>query len=224
MVTIATSFSPSRIERQQQCLQTWRDYGCDVIAVQSIGEASLLEQHFKDVKFIETDQVGDLFGCPKMVRITELIKLGKEKPVVILNSDIHIQAFDFTKRWSSIVPGEMRIGIRWDILGRFKSRRMFKWGIDAFQITPELSEFFPDIGLTMGCPVWDYWMVWYANENGFSIHTDSSRGLYHEQHDQNWSKQNYNRGFEIVKQHHGIGHDYLTNYIQKVTKRSHLKR
>lgn len=224
MVTIATSFSPTRIERQQYCLETWRSYGCEVIAVQSVGEAEILEPHFRSVKFVETDQVGDLFGRPKLVRITELIKLGRENPVLILNSDIHIQSMDFTKRWSEVVPKQMRIGIRWDIIGRFRANRMFKWGIDAFQITPELADFFPDIGLTMGCPVWDYWMVWYANEHGFSVKTDSKRGLYHEQHKQNWSKESYKRGFELVKEHHGIGEVFLTNYIQKITNRSHLKR
>ncbi len=161
-----------------------------------------------------------------MVRISSLLNLARDSPVLLLNSDIHIEAKDFMARWLDAPENELRIGIRWDIYWKFqrKKKRVFKWGIDAFLITPILSRLFPDIGMTMGCPVWDYWMVWYAHSKGYEIKTDKDKGLWHEWHQQNWSKEQYKIGFQIVQEEHGITERYLTDFIQDVTKRRHLKR
>jgi hypothetical protein len=223
---VVTSFSPSRIDRQKHCLSTWIKAGCQVTAIQSPGEKDLLQGYFSGVEFKETELVGDAFGRPKLVRIKSLTDEAKEETVLILNSDIEIDVPRniFMSKWNSVEPRTLKNGVRWQ-RGRFgRTKTVFKWGIDAFLITPEISRAVTDVGMTMGCPVWDYWIIWYMHTHGFAIKTDLGRCFWHENHDANWSKAEYKTGFDIMMKEYGISESFLTNFIQEVTHRKGIKR
>lgn len=225
---IVTSFSPSRIERQNQCLASWLRMGCEVVGVQSRGESEQMSLLYPGASFVETDLVGDLFGKPHFVRVKALIDQAVSEPVLILNSDIEIRATQdmFTSQWETPETKELKVGIRWEEDLRTGRCQLLKWGIDAFLITPEIAAMLPDIGMTMGCPVWDYWVVWYLNSVGYSVVTNTNQGLFHAVHHRNWSMDDYHKGWELMALNYGedVTDKKVTNFIQSVTGRRHLSQ
>lgn len=223
---IVTSFSHSRSARQKQCLASWLKHGCEVIGVQSPGESEKLSKVYDAVTFVETDLVGDMFGKPHFVRIKALINQAVDQPILILNSDIEITLSrdQFAADWEVPEGKNLRIGIRWDVNVRTNRRQLLKWGIDAFLITPQMALVLPDIGLTLGCPVFDYWIPWYLRRLGYGIVTNKNPGLLHHVHHRNWSMDDYHTGWRLMTENYGpeANDKNVTEFIQEVTGRKRL--
>ena len=219
---IVTSFGPARVHRQQKCLASWIAAGYSVIGIQSPGESESLQPSFPAAELIETPLVGDLFNRPKLVRVRALLDQAQTESVLILNSDIEIDLKfgDFQKFWASSEPNELKCGVRWDVHPKSRMRKLFKWGIDAFLITPQIAELLPDVGMTIGCPAWDYWIPWHLNKQGFKITTSKNASLLHELHDRAWSKHEYEAGLRIFSETYGVGQHELAVWVQKVTDRT----
>lgn len=225
---IVTSFGFSRSERQKQCLASWLKLGCEVVGVQSLGESERMASLYPGASFVETDLVGDLFGKPHFVRVKALIDQAIHEPVLIINSDIEIKTTGdkFRSEWEAPERKELKVGIRWDVNVRTNRYQLLKWGIDAFLITPEIAKLLPDIGLAMGCPVWDYWIPWHMNSAGYSILTNKNQGLFHVVHPRNWSVDDYHTGWKLIANHYGedATDKALTSFIQNVTGRKRLSQ
>jgi hypothetical protein len=219
---IVTSVGPSRIQRQQFCINSWLAVGCSVVSVQSQGETETLQPLFPDVTFVETNLVGDTFNRPKSVRISALLAQAVERPVLILNSDIEVRSTEaeFIERWSTPEPNTLKLGIRWDEDPETKELTLLKWGIDAFLITPRIASMLDDIGMTMGCPAWDYWIPihLYANRN-HQIITHKHPELIHENHPKNWFKTEYRIGLSILTKATGLSERESSTLIRKLTVR-----
>ena len=222
---ILTSFSPSRIEHQQWCVQTWLKAGCSVTAVQTAGESDVMKPHFPNVEFTETNLVGDVFGKPYLPRIAAFFQLVKDEPALLLNSDIEIVVSqkrfeqDYLFREKTLV-----CGVRWDMHPRTKVTKPIRFGIDAFLLTPEIAENTPDVGMTIGVPVWDYWLPYHCvTRLGMKLITNKSQGLRHVVHPQNWSMDEMPKGFAITQEHYGVGMKEMTEWIIRQTGRTRLK-
>lgn len=225
---IVTSFSPSRAERQNQCLASWIKLGCTVVGVQSPGESDRMADLYPSASFVETELVGDLFGKPHFVRMKAIIDQAVDEPILILNSDIEIRMTPdrFSSEWEIPAGKALKVGIRWDVNARTNRYQLLKWGIDAFLITPDIAKHLPDIGLTMGCPVWDYWIPWHMHSLGYQILTNKNQGLFHVVHNRNWSMDDYHTGWRLVAEHYGENatDKALTTFIQNVTGRKRLSQ
>lgn len=223
---IVTSFGPSRIERQQRCLQSWLNAGHEVIAVQSVGEPEKLSPHFLQAKFVETDLVADKFNKPAIPRIKAMIDQATDKNILIVNSDLELvgNPKDFANDWSEPPEKVLKVGIRWDYLPRTRAKRMFKWGVDAFLITPQIAQDLPDIGLAIACPAWDYFIPYHlVTRCGYTVVTNKRYHLKHDIHPRNWSDTDYHTGLRIMKEQYGIDKLSLANFIQEQTGRKHMK-
>ena len=66
---IVTSLSPRRVDRQKKCLESWKQLGVPIVAVQSNEEAEDIAGIYDNVSVVGTDLVGDRFNMPKCVRI-----------------------------------------------------------------------------------------------------------------------------------------------------------
>jgi hypothetical protein len=219
---IVTSIGPNRIERQQLCINSWLGIGCSVTSVQSEGEAELFQPLFPDVEFTETDLIGNVFRKPKLVRIHALTQQATSGPVLILNSDIEVRSTkdEFYSRWSTPAPNVLKLGIRWDENPTTKALTLLKWGIDAFLITPKIAGRLQDIGMTMGCPAWDYWIPIFLYEMcNYSIVTHKHPELIHEDHPKNWSGTDYRIGVSLLKKHTGLSERESSMLIRKLTVR-----
>lgn len=218
---IVTSIGPGRTERQQKCIATWIALGCDVTAVQSAGEAELLQPLYPSVTFVETSLVGDVFNRPKLVRIRALIDQAENENILILNSDIEVRSSseEFISRWFSSSVKQLKIGLRWDENQTTKSLSLIRWGIDAFLITPKIKEDLNDIGMTMGCPAWDFWIPIHLYKQRYKIITYKDQSLIHENHERNWSDEDYRIGIDLIQKHYRMNERSAANWIRLITKR-----
>lgn len=219
---IVTSIGPGRIERQQFCIASWLNMGCSVTSVQSVGETEKLQHLFPEVTFTETNLVGDVFNRRHSVRIKALLDQAKRHNILILNSDIEIRSTieDFTARWSNPEPNVLKLGVRWDEDPITKELTMLRWGIDAFLITPRIVTRLEDIGMTMGCPAWDYWIpIFLYNQCGYGVVTNKQPELIHEVHSKNWSDKEYKIGLRLLARHCGTGQKESSMLIKQLTQR-----
>lgn len=219
---ICTSIGPKRKERQQKCIQSWLTLGCKVTAIQTEGESATLQQDYPEVNFIETNQVGDVFKRPNLVRIRAILDQARTAPILILNSDIEIRATakEFHKEWE-VQPRTLHMGIRWNEYpdGR---KELLKYGIDAFLITPEISKDLNDIGMTIGCPAWDYWIPIHLQRKGYQMKTSKHESLVHEVHPQNWSKEDFQTGVQLLQRHYRVTLKEASAFILNITERTTL--
>lgn len=223
---IVTSYGPNRIDRQQQCLRSWVAAGHEVIAVQSAGEPEKFLPLFPQVKFVETDMVADLFGKPAIPRIKAMIDQAIDQNILIVNSDLELvgNPKDFANDWSEPPAKVLKVGIRWDYLPRTKAKRLFKWGVDALLITPQIASDLPDIGLAISLPAWDYWIPYHlVTRCGYTVVTNKRYHLKHEIHPRAWSDEDYRTGLRIMKEQYGIDKLALATFIQEKTGRKHMK-
>ena len=218
---ICTSLSPRRTERQQHCVKSWLSLGCQVTAVQPVGEAVTLAPHYPGVQFVETDKVGDVFKHNHLVRISALLDQAASEPIMIVNSDIEIRSTQegFDANWSTCEPKQLKMGIRWDEDRVTHSQKILKYGIDAFLITPDMVKDLPDIGMTMGCPAWDYWIPIQLQRKGYTFLTSKRIEMIHELHPQNWSKVDFNIGLVLLRKYYGLEIRPASKFILQITER-----
>jgi hypothetical protein len=185
-----TSLSFNRIERQQYCVKTWQDRGLDVIAVQSPEEINKLKDLFPSVNFKEhTNTSANIFSkdTPEIYALTKIAEEVWEE-CLLINSDISIKdnIKNFYEFWTPEIK-TFKIGIRWDCVAGKKARTKQKWGIDVFLITPEMVNTIPNLGFRIGCPGWDFWLIYHFHLLGYKI-TPTQSKLFHESHSRNWYK------------------------------------
>ena len=224
---IVTSVGPNRIERQKQCIQSWLDVGCTITSVQSQGEAEIFKPLFPEVEFVETDLVGNLFRKPKLVRISALLQQAVRQNILILNSDIEVRCTPevFKERWSTPQFDELKLGIRWDENPVTKEKKLLEWGIDAFLITPAIVRRLVDVGLSMGCPAWDYWIpIVLFDQYNFKITTNKEPELIHEEHPKNWSERDYKIGVSILRKACKLGSKEASLLIREITGRPYVNK
>lgn len=197
-----TSLSPNRIERQQLCLKTWEQFG-EITAVQTAGDVAILEPHFPGVNFVTTELTGaGLYGLPNRPRIKAIVDQG---PGLLINSDIKITSTqqEFEKDWTPKAK-QFNVGVRWDFEAPKGPKVINKCGVDAFLITEEVMQLLPDVGFLIGVPMWDYWIVWHMLTERFRIQSKISQGLLHLKHAINWTKEDMDRGKEIMHAEYGL--------------------
>ena len=223
---ICTSLSPKRVNRQQFCIKSWMDLGIHVTAIQSVGEVKSygMDQLYPDITFIETNLVGDLFNRRNMVRLSAMLQQATKESIIILNSDIEIRSTkeEFFNNWSPPEPKTLKIGIRWDEDPVTKELKLLKWGIDAFLITPQITKHLTDIGMTIGCPAWDYWIPIHLNKLGYKIQTSKVQELIHEDHPKNWSQVDYRIGVSLLTRHYNLSAKSASLLVQELTERTFL--
>ena len=222
---VVSSLSPSRVERQQKCVQSWASMGFSVTCVQAEGSVTeVMREKFPQVTFAETNKTAVQFGKPNHVRVSALLDQCTSEPILITNSDIEFDGDPekFQSRWKAPEFGTMLCGVRYDV-DQKKPTKLFKWGIDAFVITPEIASRLPDIGMAIGIPCWDYWIPLHFHKQGWKLLTNKSKGLMHESHVQNWSAEDSRIGYRILQQHYQMTEKQIVHLIQTITGRKHLR-
>lgn len=200
-----TSLSLKRIERQQYCMETWKQFG-DITAVQTVGDVEILKPHFPDVNFVTTELTGEhQYGLPNRPRIKAMVDQG---PGLLINSDIKITSSrqEFENDWTP-KPKQFNVGVRWDFDAPKSEKIINSCGIDAFLITEEVMECLPDVGFVIGVPMWDYWIVWHMMTERFKIKSKTSQGLLHLKHDINWTREQMELGKLIMESEYGLDPD-----------------
>ena len=216
---IVTSLSSKNIARQTYCLSTWQRYDLPITAVQTEGESPLLQEHFPWVEFIETPFGGDYFSKPHLPRISEMINLAEDEPILLINSDISIEDTkeEFINNWSN---AGLICGIRLNHR-QYGSTRVKRnpFGIDAFKIPA--GTLVPDLDFCVGMPGWDYFLPYELNLRKVPISVSPSK-LLHLIHDVNYQDEYINLGQQLLMHHYGHDQKHFSVTIQKLTGRQRL--
>lgn len=217
---IATSISPNRIERQRYCIDSWKKYGYEIIAIQPPSQIYNTKFNFPDITVLESTNTGTSIDKPNHVQIHEHIQLAKHinDTVLLINSDIEmIYSMKEFRYWESVETNVFKIGIRWNQTK--DTATLCSAGIDAFQITPSIANSLPNLGFVIGCPHWDYWIVYHLWKLGYNISVINTMRLLHEVHEDRWSDTDYLNTEKLFTNNYPISPSELGQIIAKLTNR-----
>jgi len=223
---IVTSLSPHRVERQQHCLRSWRNNGLKIVSVQTVGEVDAIRKLFSGVEFVTCEEQPNSWGKPHLPRIAELLKVGSDETILILNSDIEIadSRKKFDGEWNESEPDTLVVGIRRDHLRGSSRGNLNPYGIDAFRITPQLSSLLEKhLEFSIGVPGWDYWIPWRLWSLGKSMRVADSM-LMHETHDLGYPREAIKIAYELLMREYRLPNTVLSSFIQWSTGREGMKR
>lgn len=212
---LVTSFSPTRLETQHKALATWKQFNQEIVAVQVIGE-----DYAKDF----TDNIvwvkPNLHWSKKTPSITSLLAQCKDEPIILINSDIEV---DYLDEWLAkpIKPQTLKIGLRTDYCHQFT--QLNKYGLDVFQITPEMLPHLTNNIWAIGIPGFDYWITYRLYRDGFELDI-VDKGFLHEAHVEQWNKDDYRRCSKLLEFEFDVPIQDIADDLQELTKRTHLKK
>jgi hypothetical protein len=230
-VVAITSLSPLPHHRevQQQCLQSWRDFGLRrVVSGNTADEIDSLRDQY-DVEFAVV-QPSVAFSRPTP-RVFDLLQLGSG-PMLLLNSDIEILGPQ-SRLLELVDDRQTAIGIRhnWDDdavaasaedavdhpqptrprlpanLRRIDAT-LERWGYDVFLLYPEDLTTLPNLDFGIGQPMWDWWLPVHLDLAGVSIETIAEPFLYHRKHSLHWDNSGLAIGRSILADAYGMPADH----------------
>lgn len=217
---IVTSISPIRMDRQRYCINSWKKYGYEIIALQPPSQVESTRANFHDITVLESVNTGTNIGKPTHIQIDEHIRLSIEYNDIILliNSDIEmLYSPDEFRYWETRETNVFKIGIRWNQTKN--TATLCPAGIDAFQITPSIVNNLPNLGFVIGCPHWDYWIVYHLWKSGYDISVIDTMRLIHEVHDNRWSDTDYEKTEKLFTDNYSISPKELGQIIARLTNR-----
>jgi hypothetical protein len=191
-----TSLAPNRLERQTECLATWKRAGLTIFAVQSVGEVKAMRESYPQ---ITTWCIGESNGPPTIKRMAD-VATTMQMPVLIVNSDIEIRGEQRVIR-ESIARGPL-IGIRHNYQSQWWINDRELWGVDAFSFAPESARRLPSIDLRIGRPCWDYWLLDFYRDADVGWIADPL--FFHRQHDTTWTAADWSENAAIVEREIGL--------------------
>ena len=192
------SSNPARQARQVKCLRSWREFGLQVVAINTHDEHAAFRHEITEliIPFVNPS-LAIKYKKPVQL-VTDMLAVGATYgiPFVMLNADIEIKG-DHSEFSASIdIPHKVTIGVRYNhaegTQHRFAQREIA--GLDAFLLTPEMVATITPMQLGFGKPVWDYWLPHHLRLNGYQINWLTDPLCYHEEHLVQWSKDEWELG------------------------------
>ena len=190
--------NPARAERQTRCLQSWRDIGLQVLAVNTAKEHESFTDALKAIVTpIVSDDLTTIFSRQTQ-RITALIDTGIATDIsfLLINADIEMQGNHAAIEDALRVPDKLTIGVRYNYDAAASKRMAYREpdGLDAFLLTPEMASTIPrDSPCGIGKPFWDYWLPHHLRIEGYEFNWMSEPFLFHQNHKLQWSRSEWNR-------------------------------
>lgn len=206
-VLAVTSLSPLKkhCEVQKEVLTTWFNLGLEVVSGNSAEECESLKLLYPEVTFKAVGLSKSFSRATPKIR--DLISLGGDLPILLINSDIAIYGNQqlITK---AISNQRSFVGVRQNWTHHPGHGDTEPWGIDAFLLFPEQVKTFPDIDLAIGQPFWDYWVPYHLEQNNFAIDWITYPYFYHKNHPLNWDQKSHTTGNIILNNHYGYNIDW----------------
>ena len=194
-IAAVTAFSINNhsIERQRQCVDSWRQFGLTVYARNTVAEIKVLRSHFPDVKFIPDDDVATRYAFPtQKIRNLARTAIEIDRPVLLINSDCELQG---SPDWLSFDERTQFVGVRWNYQSDRTWITEFRYGLDAFSFTPPQAAIIPhDFFLAIGQPCWDYAVPALMRICGVRLNVVHRPMMLHLDHPQHWRRSDWDLG------------------------------
>lgn len=207
-VIAVTSLNPKPVRwaRQAVCLQSWLDYGLDVLTVNTTAELQTLSLPER-VTGVACDELSTIYDRPTQL-ITSLLRVGAATgmPILLINSDIQIHGDGELLDTALQQKDALTIGVRYNHPARLTRDRARRepYGLDVFLVQPDLVREVPDLPFAIGKPMWDYWLPHVARSCGRRLLWLGEPLLFHENHPLGWSQSEWHVGADIMQQQCGV--------------------
>lgn len=209
-VTVVTSLSPreQHAESQSRAIETWRKYGVYIVSVNTQAEADNLCKRFQQVDewVVNNDEVSWGSGRKSQpIRRMVQVAADKERPILIINSDIEIHGKQ--KSLLEYVPVDcVTLGVRWNYSEKHSDATEFQWGFDVVGVLPEHARKLPkSFNYGIGQPVWDYAAPMILSDCANVIHGPL---FFHKNHPLNWDSVAWDQGAKMFAEWFGkIDHE-----------------
>lgn len=211
---LVTSFSPTRLEAQHKAVETWRKYNKPIIAIQCYGEDYCKDFEPDDVVWVKPNKHWSKCTPPIVDIISAL-----DQPFIFLNSDLELEMDDLS--WWTVEPEVLKIGLRTDYCPKYT--QLNKYGIDVFQIHPEMREHLTNNIWALGIPGWDYWVVWKLIECGYQVEI-TKEDILHAAHEEQWNQLDYRKCGKLLEFEFDIPIQDISDKLQQLTGRTHLEK
>ena len=177
-----TSLSPNRLERQLICLDSWRKFGLEIIAVNSPSEIESMRYSYPVSEWVPAE-------FAKTPKINSLLDVSTQldTPLLLINSDIEIYG-DQSRLIDLVRARKPAIGIRHNYDSQPGDSTLERWGLDAYLLYPEQVERLPQVDWAIGKPMWDYWLAWELDRLGYSPEWIGDPYFFHKSHPIAWSQ------------------------------------
>lgn len=202
-IVAVTSISPlpHHADVQRRCIQSWIDFGLDVVSGNTEQEILQLQTLYDNVRFV---QVNESVSFPKPTpRVHDLMRLCNDCAVLLINSDIEILG-DQNILLDILRSGKAGIGIKHTWSDHRSNAILERWGYDAFLLTQEQIKTFPDLDFAIGQPMWDWWIPAHLDSKNFEIEYIGQPYFYHAAHQIHWSHESLPIGRKILEEHYGL--------------------
>ena len=196
-ITIATSIAPKGLAKQKRAIQSWLEFGFEVISLNTRKELELLQPQFPGVRFVPAPRNGSKLAGKPYVFVDDIMAAlhsADHQVVGIINSDIELRAKPRLVNYLTEAAADSVIcGSRIDIENaQSHSGRVYTRGFDFFFFSKRLIEQLPKTKFMLGVPWWDYWLPCAAIEQGIPVKRIDTPLGYHL-----WHEVNYNTGHMV---------------------------
>jgi hypothetical protein len=190
-----TSLAPSHKNKdnQQRAIDSWKAKGFTVYSINSKEEIEKLDY---DINYIETNETCEsLYGKP-YVSINAFMTFIKEYgDALIINSDIIIDG-DIEGAIQKSRKGLLILN-RFDYVEDISKAKIFTSGFDAFFVTKQLANIFPNTQLAMGQCHWDYLLPYWCTLKRIDIFSTRIPIIKHKVHELQYNKESWERTARI---------------------------
>ena len=218
LMVAVTSLSelPHHQTRQAECIASWQRFGLTVYSVNTADEIERLRAIYPEVDhWHESNEVTHESGSydrpTQMIHTICCVSIQIDTPILIMNSDIEIigQQSTLVER---VKENSLVAGIRYNYGESLLGATREKYGIDAFLITPKMASTLPKLPLSIGRPVWDWWIPYHYRKEGYAMEFIGSPLFFHREHSLNWSPADWYRGRDWVNSHYGVNEAFGVDF------------
>ena len=177
-IIAVTSISPkhNNFNQQHEAVATWSKY-FKVYSLNCEEEIKVLKRKFPTVEFIPVKTTMKEFTGKPLVRINDMLDLGKEldKDVLLINSDIILTDFPQPKEGIGIIT-------RYNFKDDLTIAKEFRWGFDAFIIPNKHLNIFPPSMFALGACWHDFFYPYTAITKKVKVYFVTEKIAYHKDH------------------------------------------
>jgi hypothetical protein len=191
-----TSLAPNRLDRQTECLNTWKRFGLSIVAIQSTHEIDQIYSDYPQLSNILPTYSGDTIPT-----IAEMVKVATQHHdrILLLNADIEIHGQQRILR--DAIAGGTVIGVRHNYARYWWQSSQEQWGIDAFSFDVASANQLPDLPFRIGKPWWDYWLLDYFRNKPMEWIVEPL--FFHRDHEATWSEKDWDDYGKVFASYHG---------------------
>ncbi|HEU0185542.1 MAG TPA: FkbM family methyltransferase [Blastocatellia bacterium] len=189
------SISRWRAPWTRECIGSWRAAGLRVCAFNHPQEIAELSQLY-DVEFVPVEETTESVFGRRFVPIKAMLDWAAEQEVaaLLINSDISLRMDEWeVKRARWLSDGGLCYFVRYNHSGDLTKAERELGGIDAFLFHGRDAAQFPDSFLSMGQPVWDYWVPHTFASRNLPVFAVEFPAAFHRAHAVGWSSEDWHR-------------------------------